>query len=181
MSDEPEEESLHLRVSIGDITIEVDGPVDEAETWFESLREDYLGDIDTETVEAAADGAGTAIETTPIEQSSTSESVGSSTEKSRSLTEFYKQANDPTKRDAALLVGWYLECHERQSDFTRVEVEERATDAKISLGANVSRDLSKQVEEGNIAKVSERDGQDAYHLTLTGEDYVEAELLAESE
>ncbi|MBX0287957.1 hypothetical protein EGH22_16615 [Halomicroarcula sp. F28] len=177
MSEETDGESLHLRVSVGEITIEVDGPVDDAEAWFESLQEDYLSDIDTETVETAANGAGTAAETGAAEQSSSSESVSSSSGKSRSLTEFYKQADDPMKRDAALLVGWYLEYHDGQSDFTSSEVEDRGTDAKIGLGANVSRDLSKQVSDGNLEKVDERNGQDAYHLTLTGEEYVEEELF----
>lgn len=110
-----------------------------------------------------------------------SDSTASTSGKSRSLTEFYKQVDNPTKRDTALIVGWYLEYQEEQSDFTKPEIEARAQDAKISLGANVSRDLSKQVEESHLAKVDERDGQDAYHLTLTGEEYIKNEVLSQAE
>ncbi|RDZ33917.1 MULTISPECIES: hypothetical protein [unclassified Haloferax] len=175
MSDDPDSESLRLHVSIGDVTIDVEGPVDEAETWFEGLREDYLSDVGAETVQAAADGSGSVSESPPnqSEQDSTTATSG----KSRSLTEFYRSADNPTKKDAALIVGWYLEYHENKSDFTSSEIKEMAQDAKISLGANVSRDLSKQIESSHIEKVDERDGKDAYHLTITGERYVQDNLL----
>jgi len=100
-----------------------------------------------------------------------------STEKTRSLAEYYRKADNLTKRDTALVVGWYLEYHEDQEDFTKAEVEQRAQDAKIRLGANVSRDLSNQVREGHLHKVGKRNGKDALQLTLTGEDYVEDQLL----
>lgn len=176
MADDPDSESLRLHVSIGDVTIDVEGPVDEAETWFEGLREDYLGDVDAETIQAVTDGAGSVSELPPKsgQQNSTTTTSG----KSRSLTEFYKGADDPTKKDAALIVGWYLEYHEDKPDFTSSEIKETAQDAKISLGANVSRDLSKQVESSHIEKVDEREGKDAYHLTITGEEYVQDDLLA---
>ena len=177
MPENSDTETLHLRVTVGDVTVEVEGPMDDAETWFESLREDYLGDVDDETLEAAANGSSEIANDAPTGQNSESNATGSRIGKSRSLTEYYKQANNPTKRDAALIVGWYLEYHEEQSDFTKPEVEERAQDAKISLGANVSRDLSEQVSNSHLEKVDERDGQDAYHLTLTGEEYIEGELL----
>jgi len=177
MAEESENETLHLRVTVGDITVEAEGPIDDAETWFESLREDYLGDVDDETLEAVANGSGETAGDSPTAQNPDPSTASSGAGKSRSLTEYYKQADGPTKQDSALIVGWYLEYHEDQSDFTRPEIEERAQDAKISLGANVSRDLSNQVGNSHLEKVDERDGQDAYHLTLTGEDYVEGELL----
>ena len=175
---EEDDDNLHLRVSIGDITIEAAGPVDEAESWFEALREDYLSNVDSETIEKAVDGSGS-IATNPESDSASPDNSADtmSSRKSRSLVEFYKTAENPTKRDSALIVGWYLEYHEDQDDFIKPEVEERAQDAKISLGANVSRDLSNQVNNGHLEKVDERDGQDAYHLTLTGEGYVEENLL----
>lgn len=181
MAEESEADTLHLRVSIGDVTIEVDGPVDDAETWFEALREDYITDIDADTIEAAANGSGSKSPNSET-GSNSAQGSGASTEttkKSRSLTEYYRKADDPTKKDSAFLVGWYLEYHEDQPDFTRPEVEERARDAKISLGKNVGRDLSNHVKEGRLEKVDERDGNDAYHLTITGEEYVDDELISD--
>jgi len=172
-----EDDSLHLRVSVGDITIEAAGPIDEAESWFEALREDYLSEIDADTLESAADGGSVATNSEPDSADPNTSVDTKSSQKSRSLTEFYKTAENPTKRDSALIVGWYVAYHDGQDHFTKPDVDERAQDAKISLGANVSRDLSNQVSDGNLAKVDERDGQDAYHLTLTGEEYVEEHLL----
>jgi hypothetical protein len=177
MADDSQSESLRLHVSIGDVTINVEGPVDEAETWFEGLREDYLGDLDAEIVQAATDGAGAVSQATTGQLSPEPTSAASESAKTRSLTEFYREADDPTKQDSALIVGWYLEYHEGYSNFTPPEVEEKAQSAKISLGANLSRDLSSQVESGNIEKVDEREGNDAFHIALTGEEYVEEELL----
>ncbi|WP_135665204.1 hypothetical protein [Halorhabdus rudnickae] len=170
-------ETLHLHVSVGDVTIEVEGPIDDAETWFEGLKEDYLNGVDSEAVAAAATRS-TTDATNSSEEKPVSENTGTSTNKSRSLQEYYKMANNLTKRDAALIVGWYLEYQSDQSNFTRPEVEDQAQDAKIQLGANVSRDLSKQVEESHLQKVDTREGSDVYELTLTGEDYVEDELLS---
>jgi len=181
MPEESESETLHLRVTVGDITVEVEGPTDDAETWFESLREDYLGEVDDETLEAAADGAGIAANGGGAQQVSGTDQSQAASGKSRSLAEYYKGATDMTKRDAALFVGWYLELHEGEDNFTKPEVEERAKDAKINLGKNVSRDLSNQVGDGHLQKVDERDGKDAYQLTLTGEDYVQDELLGGAE
>jgi len=180
MTTEEESEALHLRVSVGDITVEVEGPVDDAEVWFESLQEDYLDQIDDETLAAAANRSDVFTpgeSQTQTSGSDTTESTSSSSGKSQSLPEYYKMVDNPTKKDSALLVGWYLEYQEEQSDFIGSEVKTRAQDAKISLGKNVPRDLSYQVEDGHMEKVDERDGQDAYHLTLTGEEYVEEELI----
>lgn len=177
MADNPGSESLRLHVSIGGVMIDVEGPVDEAETWFEGLREDYLSDVDTETIQAAADGAGSVLESSPNQSGKEQGSTTTTSGKSRSLTEFYRGADNPTKKDAALIVGWYLEYHEDKPNFTSSEIKETAQDAKISLGANVSRDLSTQVESSHIEKVDEREGKDAYHLTVTGEEYVQDDLL----
>lgn len=181
MSEESGDDTLHLHVSVGDVTIEVNGNVDNAETWFEALQEDYLGDIDPDILAKAIKGDGGPSENPEAEQSNHSGSSPSSKGKSKSLTEYYRMADNPTKQDSALIVGWYLEYHENESDFTKPEIEERAKDAKVSLGANVSRDLSSQVKNSHLEKVDERDGQDAYHLTLTGEEYVENELLGSKE
>lgn len=182
MVEDAEADSLHLRVTIGDLTVEVEGPVDDAETWFEALREDYLSEIDTEDLKTAASANGP-ISSNPKPESDTSEgstSSNSSSGKSRSLTEYYKQLDNPTKKDSAFFVGWYLEYQEDEPNFTRPEVEDRAQDAKISLGANVGRDLSSHVREGRLEKVDERDGNDAYHLTVTGEKYLNNELLTQN-
>lgn len=105
------------------------------------------------------------------------DSLGSEEGKRRSLTEYYRMADSPTKSDSALIVGWYIEQQEDVGGFTSSEVAERAEEARIQLGANVSRDLSRQIQSANLMKVSESEGRDVYALTLTGEEYVEDQLL----
>lgn len=179
MADREDEspESLRLHVSIGNATVEVEGPAAEAETWFEALREDFLPDVDTTTVETTASQP--ASNSDGANDTTNSNGGNSSSGESRSLPEYYKMAGDLIKRDRALLVGWYLEYHENEDDFTSKEVESRAQNAKIGLGQNVSRDLSKQVQEGRLDVVDQRDGSDAYHLTRSGEEYIDNDLLSE--
>ena len=177
MSEEaPEQETLHLRATVADITVEVEGPIAEAETWFEALQEDYLPDVDPEELNAKSAQIGSQTENMDAGGESKNQKT-STNEKSKSLAEYYKLADNLIKKDAALVVGWYLEYHEDVQNFTPSEVEGRAKDAKINLGANVSRDLSSQVKEGRLHKDAERSGSDAYQLTITGEEYVKDELL----
>jgi len=174
MADEEEQEAdeLHLHVSVGGVTVEVEGPVDEAETWFEALREDYLADVDST---AAADQASSSESRN--QNDSPDPRANGGVQKSRTLTEFYQMTDGITKKDTAFLTGWYLEMHEGQDDFTREEIEQKAKSAKLTLGANVGRDLSYKVEDGHLAEVDERDGDPTFHVTLTGEEYAENELL----
>lgn len=177
MPEESNKESLHLRVTVGGITIEAEGPVDETETWFEALREDFLPEVDTDTVEVSVDQTST----NPERENKLADNSGENTtaEKSRSLPEYYNTADEMSKKDKALFVGWYLEYHEGEDNFTSKEVASRAEDAKISLGKNVSRDLSGQVKNGYLEVVDQRGGSDAYHITRTGEQYIEEDILSD--
>lgn len=171
---ENEAEVLHLHVSIGGVTVEVEGPVDDAETWFEALREDYLGDIDGAVVPDQSPQPDESNRS--VSQSTSSDS----SEKNRTLAEFYQMTDGITKKDTALLTGWYIETHEGQDDFTKKEIDDKATSAKLTLGANLSRDLGYKVEDGHLAEVGERDDNTTYHTTISGEEYVKEELIRES-
>lgn len=105
------------------------------------------------------------------------DSLNSDEKKDQSLPEYYRMADSPTKSDSALIVGWYMEQEEGVRGFTSSEISDRAQEARIQLGANVSRDLSKQIQLANLMKVSESGGRAVYSLTRTGEEYVEDELL----
>lgn len=173
MAEETEGDNLHLRVSVGDITIEAAGPIDEAESWFEALREDYLSDVDPETIEGQINGVSDSNSSNP----STEPQDTSDSKKSRTLPEYYQMTNGITKKDTALLTGWFIETKNGEDDFTKGEIEEEAQSAKLNLGKNVSRDLSYKVEDGHLAEVGERNGNPSFHVTITGEEYVENELL----
>ena len=172
VEEDTESDELHLHVSVGSVTVEVEGPIDEAETWFEALKEDYLADLDSTAVQNHANDSGSTKQ-----GNSTGQEDDVTRKKSRTLSEYYQMSGDMTKKDAAFLTGWYLEIHDGQDDFTRKEIEEKATSAKLTLGANVGRDLGYKVEDGHLGEVDERDGDTTYHVTITGEEYVESELL----
>lgn len=171
-----EDKPLKLHVSTGDVTIEVEGPVDDAETWFESLREDYLNDLDTEATRATESGIKKTEKTSNGGQTTASASNQIDTRKSLTLPEYFSTTDDPLKRDIILIIGYYLENYEGEEYFTKAEIQQRAEDAKIQLGANIPRDISDQIKSGYMAKADKKDGKDAYHLTRSGEEYVEEEL-----
>ncbi|AFO58445.1 hypothetical protein NJ7G_3225 [Natrinema sp. J7-2] len=58
-------------------------------------------------------------------------------------------------------------------------MRQKAKSAKLTLGKNVSRDLSNQIADGNLAEDEDRDGEQEYYVTITGEQYVEEELLSQ--
>lgn len=147
-----------IRVSRGDTTVEVSGDQDFVDERFDELCQRYLTDREE-------DSASTPETDQNLKQ-----------KKQIALGELYATADITYKRDAALLVGWYLEIIQSQEDFTKSEIEERALRAKVELGKNLSRDLSTLVEHGYLREVSRRDSEKTYYLTRTGESYVNDEL-----
>lgn len=157
------EPPLRLCVSVGETTVEVEGPVDTAREQFSALREEFL-------VETSR--------STKTNQNTQAESASSETrQKQRSLGEFYQRVDNPTKQDTTLLTSWYSEQHDGLSDFTRTEIESTATDSKLTLGENVPRDIRNLVKKGYMAENDTRDGETTYIVTIDGEEYVEDELL----
>ncbi|SFL21851.1 hypothetical protein SAMN04487950_2863 [Halogranum rubrum] len=153
-----EEDTFQIRVSQGDVTVEVSGNREFVEKRFDDLQQTYLqSDGDQELVQ--------------MEQSTPRKPI--------SLGELYTTATISYKRDAALLVGWYLESVEGQEDFSKSELQNRALKAKVELGKNLSRDLSTLVENGLLREVGRRDGEKTYYLTRTGESYADEELNVE--
>lgn len=162
------EQDLRLHLTVGDVSIKVEGEPEKAELKFEALRQEF---IDTPAPVQAGDDDGSSHTTTSGSTANGGKQI--------SLSELYQSSDDMTKRDRILLIGHYKEKYENQDDFTRQEIEDAAQDSKIQLGANVSRDFRLQIEDGYLTQVGERDGDKAYYLTRTGEDYVSNELLSD--
>ncbi len=150
-------ETYCIRVSQGGTTVKVTGDQEFVEERFEKLREEYLVN-QTESV-------------TPSVESPTD-----SQQKQVALGELYAATDLSYKRDAALLVGWFLESVEGHEDFTKSEIEDRARKAKVELGQNLPRDLSTLVEKGYLQEVGRRKGEKAYYLTRTGESRIHDEF-----
>lgn len=155
------ESDYTLHVSRGDVTVEVSGSKEFVDAKFDELEAAYLkGTTEADTATAA----------TPPQ---------ASRGKGLTLSEVYTSASTSYKRDAALLVGYFIEQFEGQDDFTKSEIEARAKQAKVELGKNLSRDLSKLINKGYLSEVGERNGESTYYLTRTGESYVEEDFGVE--
>ena len=147
-----------IHVSRGEVTVEVSGSKEFVEETFDEFESTYL-DTPTELNTPAVD---------------TNQQRNPS--KGLTLSEVYTNASISYKRDAALLVGYFLEQFEGQDDFTKSELEERAVQAKIELGKNLSRDLRKLINKGYLSEIGERNSEATYYLTRTGENYVEEDF-----
>lgn len=162
-------EDLKLHVSVGDVTVEVEGSKEEVETWFEALRHDYLppnSEIPSQTSDEGEDTE------TASKQNLT---------EGKTLANIYNEADDPNKSETALLIGWYLAHENAESKFTAAEVKDAAGTYQISVGENIPRDLKRHVSAGRLDPNAERDGDQAYKLTEAGDEYVQDEILASND
>jgi len=147
--------NVSLKLSIGDFSVEVSGPEKYAEKKLEDLVAKYLsGSIKT----AAEAGA-----------SAPSTQAGG--RKKRSPSELLKHASNQT--DRALLLGYYAEKIESQSSFTTTELGTLGKQAKYSF-TNISDSVARLVARGLMMSAGEKEGQRAYTLTATGEDFAES-------
>lgn len=189
-----DDSELSISISVGDVSVEVSGRADKVEFWYDVVQNDVLEPLDEETIRAAAESGGqnavsasrhTRTETSedqisedasePDNESGSASATDEPT-RERTLPEYYKMADDLMKKNRALLVGWFL-TQQGNDEFTRSEIEEKAKNARIELGSNVSRDLRYQISDGHVTKIGTSEGSTVYQLTLTGQEYVEEELL----
>lgn len=159
-------EALKLHVSVGDVTVEVEGTGEEVETWFEALRNDYLPPNSELPSKTSAQGG---ENETGSKQNVT---------EGKTLANFYNDAADPNKSETALLIGWYLAHENDESNFTPAEVQDAADTYQLSVGKNIPRDLKGHVSDGLLDPNAERNGNQAYKLTESGDEYVQNEILA---
>ncbi len=193
-----DDSELSISISVGDVSVEVSGRADKVEFWYDVVKNDVLEPLDEETIRAAAEStsptaathyAGGGV-TRESEEEANGSAAGSNTKSTadngadesmpeRTLPEYYNIAggSDLTKKDRALLVGWFLTQREGVDDFSSGDVEQKAKEAQIAIGSNVSRDLRKQVGDGHIVETNESESPSTYQPTITGQEYVEEELV----
>jgi len=164
-----EHDHHRIRVTAGKVTVEVEGTEEFVEEQFAELEEKYLDEPALVETTSGGSESGSSGGFTP----------GGSDGKPLTLSEIGREINLPYKRDAALLVGWYIEHVEGMDEFTRSDIQEKAKESKVELGANVPRDISTLVERGLLVQVGERESSKTYYTTRTGEEYVLEELGVE--
>jgi len=96
--------------------------------------------------------------------------------KKLSIREFLLKYPPTTDIQRTLAIGYYLETHEGMSSFTKAELERGYRDAKHSLPSNLSMNIKRCIEAGNMMETKEKkDNKLAYVVTSTGERFVESD------
>jgi hypothetical protein len=197
-----DDSELSISVSVGDVSVEVSGRADKVEVWYDVVKNDVLEPLDEETIRAAAEltsptaathyvGSGATGENEMQTDGSTADSNDETTSDNetsknipeRTLPEYYNMAggSDLTKKDRALVVGWFLTQYEDMDNFSSNDVEQKANEAQIGLGSNVSRDLGRHVGDGHMVETNKSESPSTYQPTITGREYVQEELLQADE
>ncbi len=99
-----------------------------------------------------------------------------STKKRLSMREFLLKHPPITDVQRTLAVGYYLETHEGIGSFTKADLVRGYRDAKHSLPSNMSMNIKRCIEAGNMMEAKEKkDNKPAYVVTSTGEQFVESD------
>jgi len=147
-----------LRITLGNFSVEVTGPKTYAEKKLEELASKYFLSGRTAASEPRSG---------PISL----EKAG----KKLAPAEFMKKATPKNQTDRAAALAYYLEKVEGQAGFTTGELGELGKKAKYPFG-NISDVVARLVSRGLMMSSGEKEGQRAYALTASGEEYVESML-----
>ena len=151
-----------LKLTLGNFSVEVTGPAEYAEKKLEELIGRYLSSAKPLPV----DSRPTAIDL---------EKEG----KKLAANEFLRKVGHKNQPDRAMALAYYMEKVEKQQSFTTTGLGELGTSTKYPFG-NISDVVSKLVSRGLMMSAGDKEGQRAYALTASGEEYVEAMLEAKS-
>jgi hypothetical protein len=122
---------------------------------------------------------------TKIEMAATNEpnDKRSSTSKAKNLSvrEFLLQHPPKSDVQRTLAIGYFLEKYKDIGSFTAADLESGYHDAKHKLPSNISMNIKRCIEGGNMMEAQERkDNKPAYVVTATGEQLVEGGFKAVS-
>jgi len=145
-----------VKLTLGGFSVEVSGPSD----YVDKKLEEILGRFNPTSRVTTREG----IAVSPPPQTE----VGG---KKVSAAEFLKGASAQNQTDRAVLLGYYLEKVEGLSSFTTTELAHWGKEVKRPFG-NVSDVVAKLSARGLMMSTGDKDGQRAYALTATGEEYV---------
>jgi hypothetical protein len=149
-----------IKLITPNFSVEVTGEPDYAEKKVEELADRFFSyGSKVATEQAPATGA--------------SEQSG----KKISAAEFLRNTGHKNQTDRGLVLGFYLERMNNQQSFTTSEVGELGVQTKQPF-TNISDTVSRLVSRGLMMSSGEKDGQRAYALTATGEEYVKAMTAA---
>lgn len=150
-----------IKLSMGSFAVEVTGPAEYAEKKVEELVGRYFG----------------AGKTNIAETTSVTNALGAGG-KQVSAAEFLRKVGHKNQTDRGLVLGYYLEHMKSQSNFTTSELGGLGIEVKQPF-TNISDIVSRLVSRGLMMSSGEKEGQRAYALTASGEEYVESTEIKE--
>jgi len=148
--------TVTLKLTLGGFAVEVTGPQNYAEKKLEELANRYLPSARS----LAPEGRSTAL---PLEKGGKKLAPG----------EFVKRAAHKNQNDLALALGYYLEKVNEQTSFTIGELKALGRATKYAF-TNISDTVSRLVSQGLMMSSGDKEGQRAYALTASGEEYVDS-------
>lgn len=155
-----------IKLTIGNFSVEVSGPQEFANEKFNELVGQYLSGPRALVNDSRPVGA-------PAVPAATISG------KKESPAEFLRKAGTRNQFDQAMLLGYYMEKIEGLTSFTSTELGAAAKAAKRPF-ANPSDIVAKLTARGLMMSSGDKDGQRAYAVTATGEEYVGSLLEAKS-
>lgn len=144
-----------LKLSIGNLSVEVSGPQEYADKKLEELVGKYLSG----SVKAQTDQS-TRVLDTP-------------SGKKMSPAEFVRKAGHSNQTDRAILLGYYLEKMDNQSNFSTADLATLGKSTKYPF-TNISDNVARLVARGLMMSAGDKEGARAYALTASGEEFVES-------
>lgn len=148
--------NVTVRLTVGNFSVEVSGPEAYVNAKIDSLVSQYL----------------TATRSPGVEGQKQAPSLRAG-DKKLAPAEFLSKLGHHNQRDRALALGYYLEKFEGFGSFTTGELKGLESKTKYPF-TNVSDTVLKLVSRGLMMNAGEKDGQRAYALTASGEEYVDA-------
>jgi len=145
-----------IRLSVGGFAVEITGPPEYVEKKLDELVGRYMPTGKTASAEPSS-----AINS--LEQGG----------KKLSAAEFLRKVSAKNQTDRGLVLGFYIERMTGQSSFTTSELGELGIQTKQPF-SNISDIVSRLVSRGLMMTSGGKEGQRAYALTASGEEYVES-------
>jgi hypothetical protein len=146
-----------LKLAIGNFATELTGPSEYVDKKFEDIVTRFL----TGTKKNLAESSISAQDAPAGKQLSASE--------------FVRSPKVNSQADVALLLGYFMEHHQALKSFTSSELADMANATKRPFG-NPSDTVAKLTGRGMLMSAGDKEGQRAYALTASGEEYVESLL-----
>lgn len=145
-----------IKLTIANFSVEVTGSPEYAEKKVEELADRYL-----------SCGNRTPSEGTPVAN------LLAHSGKKVSAAEFLRGAGHKNQTDRGIILGYYLERLNSQPSFTTSELGELGIQTKQPF-TNISDIVSRLASRGLMMRSGDKEGQKAYSLTASGEEYVQS-------